>query len=115
MRVIFPDNSNNEVGFRIDRRQPGGIFAEVATHPASDPGPPDNILTAFDPGPLTETVEYCWRVVAHNAGGESSSEEACHVTDTIPPNAPGPITLEIVLPPEASARPATLPSPPETP
>ncbi len=81
----WTDNSINETGFKIERREGHGVFGQIATVGA-------NATTYEDPG-LTRGVTYTYRVRAYNSGGNSDySNEAQRATmlalDHAPPSNP---------------------------
>jgi hypothetical protein len=74
LTLSWIDNSDNEDGFAIERRQgPASAYAEIARVGPNSAGYVD---VALDDG-----VEYCYRVRAFNGAGYSDySNEACAVT-----------------------------------
>ncbi|MDI6791578.1 MAG: fibronectin type III domain-containing protein [bacterium] len=83
IRLNWTDNSDNETGFVIERKPPGQGYNEAATVSA-------NITTWLDTG-LSSNTQYCYRVKARNAAGDSGySNEPCATTqDVIPSNPTG--------------------------
>ena len=80
IRLTWTDRSDNETGFRIERKREDGSFAEVATVRAN--------VTSYSDSGLVENTRYTYRVRAYNAAGNSSySNEASATTRTLP-NAP---------------------------
>src|ERR1700693_330612 len=75
------DNSNNETGFKIERKTGiSGTYAEIAR-----PGPDRSF---FNDSGLAPTTPYCYRVSATDADGDSGySNESC-ATTLPPPGAP---------------------------
>lgn len=72
----WQDNSDNEDGFRIERKAAAGSYTEIDTVEA-------NVTSYSDPG-LEEGTLYCYRVRAYNGQGNSDySNESC-ATPTIP-------------------------------
>jgi hypothetical protein len=69
--LSWTDNSNNEDGFRIERKtEPSGTWSEIATVSAN--------VTTYQNSGLTTGTTYCYRVRAYNSYGNSSySNEAC--------------------------------------
>ena len=61
--IAWADNSNNETGFKIERRVGAGNFSEIAISPA-------NSTSYFDSGRTAGTL-YTYRVRATNAVGDS--------------------------------------------
>ncbi|MBI3031702.1 MAG: fibronectin type III domain-containing protein, partial [Candidatus Rokubacteria bacterium] len=74
LTLTWADNSDNEDGFRIERKiGTGGTFGEIATVGA-------NVITYVDPG-LGAATTYCYRLLAYNTAGASPySNEACGTT-----------------------------------
>lgn len=77
LQLAWTDNSSNELGFRIERRQePTEAFTPIATQGA-------NIPFYVDSGLLPGTP-YCYRVLAENEKGQSAySNEVCITTPEI--------------------------------
>jgi beta-lactamase superfamily II metal-dependent hydrolase/transcriptional regulator CtsR len=77
----WSDNSNDEDGFRIERRSGGGSFAEIATVAAG--------VTTFSSTGLAAGTLYEYRVRAYNAAGSSAySNTASATTESPAPVAP---------------------------
>ncbi|MFQ5454664.1 MAG: fibronectin type III domain-containing protein [Nitrospirota bacterium] len=81
--LVWTDNSNNEDGFRIERKTGvSGIYAEITT---VGPG-----LTSYSDTGLSAGTTYYYRVRAYNISGNSIySNEANAMTTPPPPSAPG--------------------------
>ncbi len=70
--LTWTDNADNESGFRIERKS-DATFSEIDTVGA-------NVTTYNDNG-LTESTTYTYRLLAYNAGGDSTwSNEAVETT-----------------------------------
>jgi hypothetical protein len=71
LQLAWTDNSNNEVGFKIERKTgTTGTFTEIAT-----PGP--NVISYTDTN-LTDGATYCYRLRAFNSAGNSAyTPEGC--------------------------------------
>lgn len=86
INLSWQDNSNNEQGFKIERKTQGGSYSQITSVSA-------NTQNYNDTG-LNSGTNYCYRVRAYNANGESApSNEACATTQgggTTPPPGPGP-------------------------
>lgn len=77
IQLTWNDASNNETGFRIERRTLTGSFQEIATAGAN--------VTTFTAGGLDPATFYSFRVRAQNAAGDSAfSNEAGAATSTNP-------------------------------
>ena len=76
--LVWTDNSDNEGGFRIERKlSSGGTYNEIATVTSS--------VTIYQDITLTSNTEYCYRVRAYNTSGNSEySNEDCAATNPIP-------------------------------
>ena len=98
LTVNWTDNSNNEDGFKIERKLgQTGTFAEVGQVPSDVVAmqATGDIVSFVDPVPDGQL--YCYRVLAFNAAGSSAwSSEACGTTLTVP-LAPGGITITITI------------------
>ena len=69
-----------ELGFRVERRQGGGSWAQVANlGPHSAPGP-----MGYTDGGLSPNMWYCYQVVAYNLYGMAASNQACGWTRPAP-------------------------------
>ena len=85
LNLAWDDVSDNEIGFKVERRLSGGTFAQVAT-------PGTNTTSYVDTG-LADGTTYCYQVRAYNAAGDSApSNEACGTT---PISAPQNFTLNV--------------------
>ncbi len=62
--VDIADQSNNEAGFTLQRKSSGGSYAVVASLGANP--------TSYDDWGLDASIEYTYRVRAHNSHGTSS-------------------------------------------
>jgi hypothetical protein len=73
LRLSWIDASNNEDGFKIERRLGGGNYKHVGKTGR-------NVTSYLDSG-LADGVTYCYRVLAYNRGGNSRySNSACATT-----------------------------------
>ncbi|MCD6167692.1 MAG: fibronectin type III domain-containing protein, partial [Caldisericia bacterium] len=70
--LSWTDNSDNEDGFKIERKQEGGTFSVIATLPP-------NTTTYTDTG-LTPDTTYTYRVRAYNSFGYSDYSNEAEVT-----------------------------------
>ena len=91
LELRWNDNSNNEDGFRIERKTgQTGTFAPVKEVVTDE-------TTFVDPVPDEQT--YCYRVKAFNASGESPySNEACATILKVP-IAPSGTVIIVIIPP----------------
>lgn len=87
--LAWVDNSNNEVDFVVERKDPGGNFVQIATVPA-------NQVTFSNTGLISSTT-YVYRVAARNVDGLSAYTNQVTVT-TLPaaPNAPTALTVSTI-------------------
>lgn len=78
INLSWTDNSNNETGFKIERKTgAGGTYAPIATAAA-------NVLSFTDSG-LTAATTYYYRIRATNTAGDSAySNEASATTPATP-------------------------------
>ncbi|KAA3659176.1 MAG: M6 family metalloprotease domain-containing protein [Calditrichaeota bacterium] len=75
IELTWMDNATDETGFKLERKQGGGAFAEIATLVA-------DYTTYIDVG-LTENTSYTYRIRAFNDGGNSDySAELQVITDS---------------------------------
>ena len=87
--LTWTDNSDNEDGFKIERKTGTGSFTEIAQLAANS--------TNFTDIGLDTSTTYKYRVRAHNAGGDSAySNEASATTLAIAPTAPTGLTATTV-------------------
>ena len=78
IELTWTDNSNNETGFKIERRTGSGSYAQIATVEAN--------ATSFSNMGLASDTQYTYRVRAYNDAGDSAySNEASATTTTTPP------------------------------
>lgn len=83
INLAWTDNSNNEGGFKIERKTgAAGTYAQIATA--------DSNATTFSSTGLSPNTAYFYRVRAYNAGGNSDYSNDANAT-TLPnaPKAPG--------------------------
>ncbi|RZV36701.1 MAG: fibronectin type III domain-containing protein [Chromatiales bacterium] len=80
--LSWTDNSNDETNFRVERATgQGGTFTEIATTATN--------VTTYDSRGLAASTEYCYRVRASNANGNSGyTSMSCATTDASAPNPP---------------------------
>lgn len=78
--LVWNDNSDNESGFKLERRvsgDPAVSYAHVALLPAD--------VTAHTDGGLNALTAYDYRVRAYNSGGDSEFSNVFTVTTLAPP------------------------------
>jgi len=82
--LSWTDNSSDEANFHVERATgPGGAFTEIATTAMN--------VTSFDSRGLAASTEYCYRVRASNASGNSAyTSMSCATTDASAPPPPPP-------------------------
>ncbi|MDQ7053075.1 MAG: fibronectin type III domain-containing protein [candidate division KSB1 bacterium] len=84
--LSWTDNSNNEDGFKIERKDPGSTtFVEIAQVGA-------NVTNYSDTG-LNPSSTYTYRVRAFNADGNSGYSNEASATTQTPPNQPPTATI----------------------
>jgi transcriptional regulator CtsR len=92
INLTWTDNASNEDGFKIERKTgAAGTYAEVGSVGAN--------VTSFSNTGLAASTQYFYRVLAHNAGGNSAySNEANATTQSppTPPNAPSGLTATTI-------------------
>lgn len=73
INLTWTDNSNNETGFKVERRTTGGSYTQIAVVGAN--------TTTFANSGLSASTSYSYRVRAYNSWGDSSySDEASSIT-----------------------------------
>ena len=72
IKLTWTDTSDNEDGFKVERKTSGGSYAEVKTLPA-------NTIMFLDSG-LTPDTTYYYRVRAYNAAGNSDYSNEANAT-----------------------------------
>ena len=72
VNLSWSDNSNNESGFKIERKESGSTYSEIATVPAN--------TTTYADTTVQAQKTYYYRVRAYNAYGNSSYTNEVNVT-----------------------------------
>ncbi len=97
--LYWTDNSDNELGFSIERSTGGGDFSEIDTV--------DEDVTGYNNMGLQSQTTYTYRVCAYNAAGSSTYSNEISVTTTgvgeEPSPGPGPIPGGDTEPPDGSS------------
>ena len=87
INLRWVDNSNNETGFKIDRKSQGGVYSQIATVGAG-------VVTFTDIG-LTSNTSYSYRVYSYNNAGSSLSYSNEFTISSLAPVVPTLTTTEI--------------------
>lgn len=85
----WKDNSQNEQGFSIERKEEGGNFSEITTRNAD--------ITHFEDEDVVFEKNYVYRIAAYNANGFSEYSGELAVTTALPPRRPGHLAVEVEL------------------
>jgi fibronectin type 3 domain-containing protein len=81
IRIAWTQNSENETGFRIERRVDNGPYSELVTLAEN--------VTSYNDDSVNESSEYCYRVLAFNSFGDSDySNDDCARTTVLIPDPP---------------------------
>ena len=82
INLVWQDNSNNETGFKIERKAgAGGTYAQIGTVGAN--------VSAYSNTGLTANTTYYYQVRSYSAAGNSNySDPANATTFPLPPSAP---------------------------
>ncbi|MCL4476730.1 MAG: carboxypeptidase regulatory-like domain-containing protein [Nitrospirae bacterium] len=81
INLSWTDNSNNETGFKIERKTGvGGVYSQIGTVGAS--------MTTYSDTGLAANTTYYYKVRAYNAGGDSSYSNEANATTLAPPPQP---------------------------
>lgn len=75
--LAWRDESDNETGFKIERRTSEGAYTTITTLPAN--------TTAFPDTSVSASLQFTYRVWAYNAGGDSSRSNEATATTPAPP------------------------------
>jgi len=79
--LTWQDNSNDETGFKIERRTVSGSYSQIATVGAG--------VTSYSNTGLSASTTYYYRVRAYSAAGDSGYSNEASAT-TLPPPPPAP-------------------------
>ncbi len=77
--LSWTDNSNNEVGFKIERSTNGVNFSQIATVAAN--------ITSYTDNNLSASTTYTYRVRSYNSAGDSTSSNNSSATTQAGPEA----------------------------
>ncbi|MDD4403134.1 MAG: fibronectin type III domain-containing protein, partial [Desulfitobacteriaceae bacterium] len=87
--LAWTDLSDNEKGFKIERKASGGSYSQIATLGAN--------ATTYTSSGLSTNTRYYYRVSAYNDAGSSAySNEADATTETAVPGVPGNLKATVV-------------------
>ncbi|MBC7194793.1 MAG: fibronectin type III domain-containing protein, partial [Caldisericia bacterium] len=86
INLSWSDNSDNEDGFKVERKVEGGSYSLIATLGAN--------ITSYNDTSLSPNTKYYYKIIAFNSFGQSSSNEASATTFPLgtPPTAPSNLT-----------------------
>ena len=85
LKLTWQDNSNNEIGFKIERKTgAGGTYSQIGTVGAN--------VTAYSNTELTANTTYYYRVRSYSAAGNSNYCDEANST-TLPPPPPVPVLM----------------------
>ncbi|MBI5779739.1 MAG: fibronectin type III domain-containing protein [Planctomycetes bacterium] len=90
INIFWNDESNNETGFKIERKIPGGTFEEITQVAAN--------VTSHADNTLTPNTTYYYRIRAYNLYNSLYSGVLSAITLSLPPNAPSNLTGTAVSP-----------------
>lgn len=79
--LTWTDNSTNETGFRIERREGAGSYAQVGSVAAN--------TTSFNDSGLVEGLSYTYRVIAYNGVGDATPSNEDTITAASTPTGGG--------------------------
>ena len=77
MNLTWTDASDDETGFRVERRVSGGTFATLANLGVG--------ATAYNDNSVAFDTSYEYRVIAFNAVGDSAASNVVTANDTAAP------------------------------
>lgn len=88
IKITWQDNSDNELGFKIERRKSGGSYTQIAEV--------DEGVTSYTNSGLQESTGYYYRVRAYNTQGDSPYSNEAGATTGDLPDAPDDLELEVI-------------------
>ncbi len=80
VQLNWTDTSNNEAGFRVERRESASAYAPLTSLPPNS--------TAFQDSSASPSTSYLYRMIAMNEGGDSPASNEVSITTPAPPPAP---------------------------
>lgn len=86
IKLNWVDNSDNELGFKIERKKSGGSYAQIAEV--------DEGTTSYTNSGLSDNTEYYYRVRAYNSEGDSPYSNTASATTGDIPDAPSDLEAE---------------------
>ncbi|MFX4263269.1 stalk domain-containing protein [Pelotomaculum propionicicum] len=86
IKLTWEDNSDNEVGFKIERKKSGGSYSQIAEV--------DEGVTSYTNSGLPDNTEYYYRVRAYNYAGDSPYSNTVSSTTGNVPDAPSDLEEE---------------------
>jgi hypothetical protein len=86
VNLSWTDNSNNESGFEIQRKEGGGIFSLIDTVQGD--------VTSYEDKTVSGETTYYYQIRAYNVGGNSGFSNTTSVTT--PPIAPSNLNAEVL-------------------
>jgi len=86
VNLSWTDNSNNESGFEIQRKEGGGIFSLIDTVQGD--------VTSYEDKTVSGETTYYYQIRAYNVGGNSAFSNTTSVTT--PPIAPSNLNAEVL-------------------
>lgn len=90
INVFWSDESNNETGFKIERKTSGGSFQQINSVAAN--------VTSYNDDTLLPNTAYYYRLRAYNVYTSTYSSILSATTLSLPPNAPSNLTATAVSP-----------------
>jgi titin len=88
IKLTWEDNSDNELGFKIERKKSGGSYSQIAEV--------DNDITTYTNTGLTNDTEYYYRVRAYNSAGNSSYSNVDSATTGVIPGKPADLEATVI-------------------
>ncbi len=86
IKLTWVDNSDNELGFKIERKKSGGSYTQIAEV--------DEDVTSYTNSGLQNNTEYYYRVRAYNSEGDSPYSNTASATTGNIPDTPSDLEAE---------------------